>query len=91
VEDIQASQVKSAKAIAERDKLNDDIVGHTQPTLKKGLRTLLLEQVTFKERAEREETYVTGFVTNREAEFGLLKKRRDAMLDRMEELKSGGR
>jgi hypothetical protein len=86
-QDIAASQVKNAKAIEERDKLNDDIIGHMQPTLKKGLRTLLLEQIGFRERAEREEMYVDGFFTNREAEFGLLKKRRDAMNDRIEELK----
>jgi len=86
-EDVAASQVKNAKSIEERDKLNDDIIGHTQPTLKKGLRTLLLEQIGFRERAEREDMYVVGFVTNREAEFGLLKKRRDGMNDRIEELK----
>ncbi len=86
VEDIQASQIKNAKAIIERDKLNDDIIGHTQPMLKKGLRTLLLEQITFKERAQREDGYVIDFITNREADFGLLKKRRDAMLSRIDEL-----
>lgn len=85
-EDISASQAKNAKAIEERDKLNDDIIGHTQPTLKKGLRTLLLEQIGFRERAEREDMYSVSFVTNREAEFGLLKKRRDAMNGRIEEL-----
>ncbi len=86
VEDIQASQVKNAKAIIERDRLNDDIIGHKQPMLKKGLRTLLLEQVTFKERAQREDEYIVDFITNREADFGLLKKRRDAMLGRIDEL-----
>lgn len=86
VEDIQASQAQNARAIAEREKLNDDIIGHTQPTLKKGLRTLLAEQQGFKDRADREEMYVIGFVTNREAEFGLLKKRRDAMEDRKKEM-----
>jgi len=85
-QDIAASQIKNAKAIEERDKLNDDIIGHTQPTLKKGLRTLLLEQIGFRERAEREDMYAVSFITNREAEFGLLKKRRDAMNDRIEEL-----
>jgi hypothetical protein len=89
VEDIQASQMRNAQAIAERDKLNLEIVG--RPGMK-GLRTLLREQQTIHDQAVAEDVYVVGFVTNREAEFGLLKKRRDAMTARMDELnKSKGR
>jgi hypothetical protein len=86
VEDIKASQVESAKADAEREKLNKEIVGVTQPMLVKGLRTLITEQKNIMDNAETEDRYVSVFVTNREAEFGLFKKRRDAMLGRVAEL-----
>lgn len=86
VEDIQASQVKSAQSIVEREKLNREIVGVTQPMLVKGLRTLINEQKNIMDQAETEDRYVAVFVTNREAEFGLFKKRRDAMLGRVAEL-----
>src|SRR5438445_9434750 len=46
VEDIKASQVKSEQMIVEREKLNREIVGVTQPALVKGLRTLITEQKT---------------------------------------------
>jgi hypothetical protein len=88
VEDIKASQKKSELAIVERDKLNREIVGVTQPTLVKGLRTLINEQKLIFDQAELEDRYASVFVTNREAEFGLFKKRRDAMLSRVEELKN---
>jgi len=91
VEDIQASQKRSTDAIAERDKLNREIVGITQPTLVKGLRTLINEQKLISDQAEAEDRYASVFVTNRESEFGLFKKRRDAMLGRLEELKSANR
>ena len=86
VEDIKASQVKSAAAIVEREKLNREIVGVTQPTLVKGLRQLINEQKNIFDQADFEDRYVAVFVTNREAEFGLFKKRRDAMLARVAEL-----
>ena len=86
VEDIKVSQQKSADAIAQRDKLNREIVGVTQPMLVKGLRTLINEQKTIQDSADAEDRYVAVFVTNREAEFGLFKKRRDAMLARVAEL-----
>lgn len=86
VEDIQASQVKSAQAIVEREKLNREIVGVTQPMLVKGLRTLINEQKNIIDQAEAEDRYVAVFVTNREAEFGLFKKRKDAMQGRVAEL-----
>jgi hypothetical protein len=88
LEDIQASQVKNQTAIDAREKLNKEIVGQTVPTVVKGLRTLLAEQKNFHDRASNENDYVVDFVTNREAEFGLLKKRRDAMLARIVELKN---
>ncbi|HKB39686.1 MAG TPA: hypothetical protein VKD72_24835, partial [Gemmataceae bacterium] len=86
LQDIRASQAKNEKMIAERDALNREIVGVTQPMLIKGLRQLINEQNTITDRADVETTYVSGFTTNREAEFGLLKKRRDALTGRMAEL-----
>jgi hypothetical protein len=88
VEDIEASQTRNSQAIAEREKLNLEIVGKAPM---KGLRTLLNEQQLIHDQAIAEDVYVEGFVTNREAEFGLLKKRRDAMTDRMKELDPKGR
>ena len=89
-EDIEASQTKNKAAIDEREKLNKEIVGQTVPTVVKGLRTYLSEQKNFEDRANNENDYTAGFITNREAEFGLLKKRRDAMLERIAELKKVG-
>jgi len=86
VEDMKGLQVTSANAIVEREKLNREIVGVTQPTLVKGLRTLINEQKNIMDQAEAEDRYVAVFVTNREAEFGLFKKRRDAMQGRVAEL-----
>lgn len=86
VQDIKASQDRNAQAIVDREKLNREIVGVTQPTVIKGLRTLLLEQKTIYDKAHNEDMYVVNFVTNREAEFGLLRKRRDAMNGRIDEL-----
>lgn len=86
VQDIKDSQVKSNQAIVEREKLNKEIVGVTQPTPIKGLRTLINEQKTIQDNADNEDRYTSVFVTNREAEFGLFKKRRDAMQARVAEL-----
>jgi hypothetical protein len=86
VEDIHASQQQSAQLIAEREKLNKEIVGVTQPMRIKGLRTLITEQKTIQDNGDTEDRYAAVFVTNREAEFGLFKKRRDAMLARVAEL-----
>ena len=73
LEDITASQVKNAAAIVEREKLDKEIVvGMGQI---KGLRTQLNEQKEIDDQANFENIYVDGFFTNREAEFGLLKKR----------------
>ena len=83
VEDIKASQVRNDQAIVERDTLNREIIGSQQA---KGLRRRYNEQVEIMDRAQAEDQYVATFVTNREAEFGLLKKRRDALTGRMEEL-----
>jgi hypothetical protein len=91
VDDIKDLQRRSVEAIAERDKLNREIVGVDKPTLVKGLRTLINEQRLISDQAELEERYARVFVTNRESEFGLFKKRRDAMLARVEELKAAAR
>jgi hypothetical protein len=84
VEDIKRSQGLNEKAILEREVLNRDIIG-TQAA--KGLRRRYNEQVEIMDRAQAEDQYVADFVTNREAEFGLFKKRRDALTERMKELK----
>ncbi|MSR54212.1 MAG: hypothetical protein EXS09_13105 [Gemmataceae bacterium] len=86
VEDIKASQDRNELAIKDREKLNREIVGVTLPAVVKGLRTLLLEQKTIYDRANGEDMYVVNFVTNQESEFGLLRKRRDAMNGRSTEL-----
>ena len=86
VDDIKASQDRNKLAIDDREKLNREIVDVTQPAVVKGLRTLLLEQKTIYDKAHNEDMYVVNFVTNREAEFGLLRKRRDAMNERSTQL-----
>jgi hypothetical protein len=83
---IDEDRKKNVVAIDERKKLNDEIVGVTEPRLIKGLRRLISEQKTIEEQGNLEDVYAADVVTNREAEFGLLKKRRDAMTARMEEL-----
>jgi hypothetical protein len=91
VEDIKASQTRNAEAIAEREKLNREIIGTTNGMVVKGLRRRLDEQILINDQALAEDQYVATFVTNREAEFGLLKKRRDALTARMGELTGKGR
>lgn len=83
VEDIKAGQVRNDQALVERDALNRQIIGTPQ---EKGLRKRYNEQVEIMDRALAEDQYVANFVTNREAEFGLFKKRRDALTERMKEL-----
>jgi len=87
VEDIKASQVRNEQFITERDALNREIIGTRQPMVVKGLRQRYNEQIEIMDRALAEDQYAATFVTNREAEFGLLKKRRDALSGRMNELK----
>ena len=87
VEDVKASQNRNAEAIAEREKLNREIIGVSEPMVVKGIRRRLDEQILIDDQAKAEDQYVATFVTNREAEFGLLKKRRDALTARMGELK----
>lgn len=87
LEDIEASIARNQKAIEERDQLNREIIDVTDPVFRKGLRTLIAEQQEIRDAATAENAYVAGFVTNREAEFGLLRKRRDAMLARIDEIK----
>jgi hypothetical protein len=89
-EDVQASQKLNEAALVERDKLNKEINGVTDPMLIKGLRTQLAEQLQIKDRAETEDRYVIGFVTNNESNFDLVRKRRDALNVRIEELKKAG-
>ena len=86
VEDIKASQVRNDQLVAERDTLNREIIGTKQPMVVKGTRQRYNEQVEIMDRALAEDQYASTFVTNREAEFGLLKKRRDALTSRMHEL-----
>ena len=53
------------------------------------MRQLINEQKNIEDQAKAEDVYVNDAVTNREAEFGLLKKRRDALVARKNELGSG--
>jgi len=76
----------NAQSITDRDKLNREIIGTKDPFVK-GLRQLINEQKAIEDQAYNEDTYITDAVTNREAEFGLLKKRRDALVAREAELK----
>jgi len=87
IEDTKASQVTNAQSITDRDKLNREIIGTKDPFVK-GLRQLINEQKAIEDQAYNEDTYITDAVTNREAEFGLLKKRRDALAARKAELDS---
>jgi len=86
IQDSEASQVKNAQAITDRDKLNREIVGVKDP-FAKGLRQLINEQKAIEDQANAEDAYIIDVVTNREAEFGLLKKRRDALVQRKAEFK----
>lgn len=86
-EDIRASQLRNVKLQADRELLNKEIIGVTKPALVKGLRQQINEQKLIEDEANAEIVYVGGFSTIREAEFGLLKKRRDALSGRMAELK----
>jgi hypothetical protein len=88
--DIAASQKKNADSLVEREKLNKEINGIMVPMLIKGLRQQIAEQLSIKDRGDAEDRYVVGFVTNREAEFDLVRKRRDAMTARIDELKKAG-
>lgn len=85
---IVKAQAESARLLGERKKLNDEISGPTEPPIFKGLRQLVAEQQDIIENAGKELDYVTNNVTNREAEFGLLKKRRNALLNRKMELET---
>ncbi|WP_020470498.1 hypothetical protein [Zavarzinella formosa] len=85
--DIAASQAKNTKLLADRDLVNNEITGVTKPMLVKGLRQQINEQKLIEDEAVSEVAYVKGFTTIREAEFGLLKKRRDALSNRENELK----
>jgi hypothetical protein len=88
IKDISASQQQNQKALADRDIVNKEIVGIKEPMLVKGLRQLINEQKQIEDEANVEDGYVSRNVTNREAEFGLLKKRRDALSARTVELRS---
>jgi hypothetical protein len=83
------SQKKSRQYQADREELNKKIVGTEGPPPTKGLRLLLTEQRTMEDAAVAQERYDTTYLVNLEAEFGLLKKRRDALTVRMKELDTG--
>ena len=85
--DIDASQKENSKALTDRELVNNEVTGVTKPKLIKGLRQQINEQKLIEDEANLEVLYVGGFTTIREAEFGLLKKRRDALTVRMAELK----
>ncbi len=69
----------------ERAKVNQEIVGTVDP-FTKGLRTRLREQELIAEQAVAEATYLDTFVTNSEADSGLIRKRYNALIQRLQEL-----
>lgn len=86
-EDITASQKENTAALAARALINNEITGVTKPKVSKGLRQQINEQKLIEDEANLEIIYIEGFTTIREAEFGLLKKRKDALDVRTAELK----
>ncbi len=69
----------------ERTKVNEEIVGTVDP-FTKGLRARLREQELIAENATAESTYLDTFVTNSEADSGLIRKRYNGLMLRMQEL-----
>lgn len=86
-EEIRVSQIANKKALDDREVVNNEITGVTKPKLIKGLRQMINEQKEIEDEANLESTYVEGISTIRDAEFGLLKKRKDALVFRLDELK----
>jgi hypothetical protein len=86
---IVAAQDLSAKTLVDRKKLNDEIGGPTEAGNKtKGLRLLILEQEILDDNARSEFEYVDKFVTNGNADFELVRKRKTALMNRVLELQS---
>ncbi|MCX7664778.1 MAG: hypothetical protein N2112_04465 [Gemmataceae bacterium] len=69
----------------ERAKVNQEIVGTVDP-FTKGLRTRLREQELITEQAVAEASYLDTFVNNSEADSGLIRKRYNALMFRLQEL-----
>lgn len=84
--DFEMSQKRSREHYANREALNKKIIGTDGPPPEKGLRTQLTEQRNMEDAATNQERYDMTYLVNLEAEFGLLKKRRDALTARMKEL-----
>lgn len=85
-DEFTKSQMATAQHQATRDELNKKIIGTMGPPATKGLRTLLQEQRNMEDAAIAQERYDNQYLVNYEVEFGLLKKRRDALQSRMKEL-----
>lgn len=91
IAEIQRIAAEIEKTIAETRKL---IAGHKAATIAingsemvKGLRTRIKEQIQIKEDAEAEAAFLEDYVSRRQAEAELFVKRRDALADRLVELK----
>jgi hypothetical protein len=85
-DDYTKSQAETNKHQVARDDLNKKIIDTMGPPPTKGLRTLLQEQRLMEDAAVAQERFDITYLVNLEAEFGLLKKRRDALFVRMKEL-----
>jgi hypothetical protein len=86
-QDIVASRNANVTHLADREKLNTEIVGELAPRKVKGLRELITEQRLIETNAGYQDISESDMATNWEADFGLLKKRRDGMRARLDELK----
>jgi hypothetical protein len=86
--DIDKKIVDIRALIAEHAKATLEINGSQDPgMLQKGLRTRIAEQIKIAEDAIAEKNFLEDYVSRRQAESELFVKRRDAMADRLDELK----
>lgn len=86
--DIDAKVAATRKLIGEHVESTLVINGSDVPGMeRKGLRTRIKEQILIKEDAIAETEFLEDYVSRRQAEAELFVKRRDAMADRLVELK----
>lgn len=87
--DIEKKTLDTKKLIDDHAKLTIEIKGSEVPgMIVKGLRTRIREQIQIKEDADTQTEWLEEHVTRRQAEAELFVKRRDAMKDRLGELKA---
>jgi hypothetical protein len=86
--DIDKKIAEIRLLIAEHAKATLEINGSQDPgMLQKGLRVKIAEQIKIAEDAIAEKNFLEDYVSRRQAESELFVKRRDAMSDRLDELK----